>query len=151
MIQKNWRCVLQQNDDAFTKNLWCVYNKRIYSAIIRKIYGAFTKKSYGAFTKRTMLFWRKNLDATCPMETMFVRECFQTYGLGVYSYILRWQFCVAMSVAAFMVILWEDLVFGSLARPWPYHRTSRLAVLSTWWRQVLLQQLWERWLPNPFT
>ena len=89
MIQKNWWCVLQQNDNAFTKKLRCVFNKRIYSAIIRKIYGAFTKKSYGAFTKRTMLFWRKNLDATCPMETMFVRQCFQTYGLGVCSYILR--------------------------------------------------------------
>ena len=76
-----WRCIY--------KKLRCVYNKRIYSAIIRKIYGAFTNKSYGAFTKRTMLFWRKNLDATCPMETMFVRECFQTYDLGVCSYILR--------------------------------------------------------------
>jgi len=60
-------------------------------------------------------------------------------------------FCVAMSVVAFMVFLWEDLVFGFLARPWPYHCTSRLAALSTWWRQVLLQQWWERWLPNPFT
>ena len=140
---------------------------------------------------------------------LFVRECSQTYGLDVWSYILllvtfwgerknifvpllnyfckdllglclwivkfcafcdhacflefycsmacvRWYpevrcFCVAMSVVAFMVFLWEDLVFGFLARPWPYHCTSRLAALSTWWRQVLLQQWWERWLPNPFT
>ena len=61
-----------------------------------------------------------------------VRECFQTDGLGVCSYILRLRFCVAMSVVAFMVFLWEDLLFGFLAGPWPYHRTSRLAVLSTW-------------------